>query len=480
MATPAELQAARTGLALRNAGGWVSDLAELLGFGLAAGTGQALDLGTYPTRRALNYAGNVAAGATGGQTTPWENRRPFESAVLSMGAPQIAYDMGLVPLPVASAAPVPAAAGQAPAGAAAPTFNSMVDPAILEAMLGEPNSMNLAAGATVTPMGNAAAPMGAASPAVAQVLGQIATDPVYAAQVPVAGPQTINPVQCTSGVCRPSIQAGNFYANASQSGIARDPNFKGRTEWDRYIDTLIDNDVGGRQAILANDAARRTDSLLQLRQTPQYAAEFAAALVNANGDPAAAQALADARFRSASQDPSSLLALTENNTLPNLDVAMSRQAASALATGQSQIPNRTSAAAAEAGYYGPGILPYGTGPGQPAYLAAGQGGDSAVLTGAPNLPEFYAFPTMAQAGGVQGMLGRADASAQGRQAALSSNSLADMLRLVEAEARVAAMSPERQALAAQQEQAARLSRGGNDMNTLMLMLQAAQGQQAQQ
>ena len=345
-------------------------------------------------------------------------RRAELEAQLAQGGALSPYDLqqarslfpDLVPLVATAANPnpynLPAALDETPAAAAPPTV-VFAGPDYGGAAPPPPalTTTNQAAGAVTVPMA-------AASPQVAQAVGLIATDPTYAARVPVSASQQINPIKCTSGVCRPTIQAGDFYASATQSGIARDPNFQGRTEFDRLMATAVDNDFGGRQAILANEQARRQDALLQLRQTPQYAAQMQAALRNTGGDPAAAQALVDAQFRASVTDPSLLLALTETNTTPNLDVALSRQAAAGLAAGQAQLANPLSGAAADAGYYGSGILPYGTAPDAPAYLVAGAGGTPAQVVGLANEPETYAFPAATQVGGAPAMLGRADAGGQ--------------------------------------------------------------------
>lgn len=446
--TADEIAAQRAAGWLNQAGGNLSDLLELTGYGLAAGTAQGIDLLTRNPRRALNFANNIGLSSSG-QPTQAFNPYPALDMVNSWGPPEIARTMGLAP-----AAGVPAVAAGAPAVAAgAPAVAAgrsapiqQMDP--VEAVIDLSATMPMAndfdlhqAANPIVPPGSSPAGGGtqatAMSPAVAQALTALALDPAVAARVPVQ--------QQPTGVSfRPEIQAGNFFANATQSGLARSLP-AGESEFDRWIDARVEQRLlpGGRAALTARDVAARADAVQQLRQTPQYLAQFLAARQNTGGDSAAAQALVDQQFLGAAEDPNLALGLVENNTTPALDAALSRQAAAALASGQAQLPVRLSSAAADAGYYGSGILPYGTAPNAPAYLAPGVGGPAAI-TGLPNVPESFSAPALTQAGGAQATQARADAGEQAIQrllaAAAGSGSTA-ALRLLEAQRTLASNDP---------------------------------------
>ncbi len=452
--TADEIAAQRAAGWLNQAGGNLSDLLELTGYGLAAGTAQGVDLLTRNPRRALNFANNIGLSSSG-QPTQAFNPYPALDMVNSWGPPEIARTMGLAP---AAGAPATAAGVPAVAAGRAAPIQQM---APVEAVIDTVNPFNLPASIDNTPGGMPMAndfdlyqaanpivapgssPAGggtqvtAMSPAVAQALTALALDPAVAARVPVQPRPT--------GVSfRPEIQAGNFYANATQSGLARSLP-AGESELDRWSRARVEQRLlpGGRAALTARDVAARADAVQQLRQTPQYLAQFLAARQNTGGDSAAAQALVDQQFLGAAEDPNLALGLVENNTTPALDAALSRQAAAALASGQAQLPVRLSSAAADAGYYGSGILPYGTAPNAPAYLAPGVGGPAAI-TGLPNVPESFSAPALTQAGGAQATQARADAGEQAIQrllaAAAGSGSTA-ALRLLEAQRTLASNDP---------------------------------------
>lgn len=471
--TPAEQNAQNAGLQLREAGGELGDLLKLLGYGTLGGTAQGLDLISNPGRRVGNYMANTLRAAGGYETQPFV-ANPNLAAVESWGiAPDIAVTLGLAPAsaqgrpaaatPVATAANpnpygLPAALNETPVAAAAAAGAPWNAPASdWIPMTGQPDSTSY----SPTTYGQSAAqsaPVGM-SPAVAAEMSRLALDPTVAARVPVEPQSPLGaPIRCTSGVCRPEIRAGDFYASPTQSGIARSVPIGG-TELDRWSRARVEQRLlaGGSAGLAASEAAGRADSVQQLRQTPQYLAQFQAALVNTGGDRAAAQALADQQFLSASEDPNLALGLVENNTAPALDVALARQAGAGLASGQAQLPNRLSSAVADAGYYGSGILPYGTAPNAPALLAPGVGGP-ATITGLTNVPETFAAPSLTQTGGVNALLGRADAGEQAIQRLLSSGAstaTADALRLMEARARLAANDPAMQFQTELQKQAIR-------------------------
>lgn len=226
------------------------------------------------------------------------------------------------------------------------------------------------------------------------------------------------PMQCASGVCRPDIRSGNFYANAEQAGIARNYPI-GTTEFDRYAAEANRQRMlaGGAAGLVRGEQADRARILQDLRVTPEYGEAYAVALQNAGGRRDVAQALTDQMF--VGQDPTLTLGLTENNTAPLIDEASSQAAALAMATGDATLANRLTEAAAGVGYYGlAGGLPYGLAADQPAVAAPG-----AVLQ-LQNVPSSLSAPARAAAGGSIGELTRRDAGEQALQAASAANASA--------------------------------------------------------
>lgn len=225
------------------------------------------------------------------------------------------------------------------------------------------------------------------------------------------------PLQCTSGVCSPDIQAGHFYANAQQSGLAS----SGYSERDRYYDAAIRQMIGGGpQGVLATEAGDRAMAVQDLRQTPAYQERYRQNVIAADGNRQAALALTDASFVGAAAEgaPGLSLGLTEQDTTPAIDQALSQRAGTALALGDPRLANPLSSAAEASGYYGggSGALLYGTPEGDPAVLT--QSGAQLVR----NVPASYAAAPMAQAGGVGPALARADSTEQAVQRLISAAS----------------------------------------------------------
>lgn len=218
------------------------------------------------------------------------------------------------------------------------------------------------------------------------------------------------PMQCTSGVCSPDIQSGDFYASATQSGLASSgvP-----SERDRYYDAAIRQMIGGGpQGVMATEAADRAMAVQDLRMSPAYQQQYAQNLLATGGVRDAALALTDAAFAGAAAEgaPRLSLGLAEQDISPAIDNLMSQRAGMAMAIGDPQFSNPVADVAAASGYFGgAGALPYGTGIGTPAVRT--QQGIQEML----NVPESYAAPAMAQSGGVGALLGRADATEQAFQ-----------------------------------------------------------------
>ena len=325
-----------------------------------------------------------------GQVAPpvAEGATPTEPAAGATGLP--AY---LTPnAPAASATPA-ATAGASAAPARTP----------------DASTTTTAEPATVTPVPRPAA----AAPAQGSV-------PASSIGAPPDGVVTVRdrqglpvPMQCTSNVCSPDIQAGNFYANATQSGFAS----SGYSELDRYFDAAVRQELaGGPQGVLATEAADRAMGVQDLRMSPVYQQLYAQNLQVTGNDAQAAQALTDVSFRqaAATRAPGLSLGLAEQDITPAIDNLMSQRAGMALAMGDPRHMNPLSDAAESVGYYGGGGgLLYGTPDGSPAVLT--QQGNQTLR----DTPVSYAAPSMARRLGVEGMLARADATEKSAQRLLT-------------------------------------------------------------
>lgn len=396
--------------ALSSAASRAWDIQQAAGQGLNLGLAGIADLSSRRSRASLNALGNYLRGAAGADPVPynptpatdlvrgWYDRAAPEAADVAPAYQPTAAQEELVSRALNLAIPEPAA--PAPA-AAAPAAASRVPDA---------GSTTTAPPASVTPMPRPAA----APPAPASV-------PAASIGAPPDGALTVRdrqglpvPMQCTSGVCTPVIQSGDFYANATQSGLA---STGVPSERDRYYDAAIRQMIGGGpQGVLATEAANRAMGVQDLRMSPTYQQQYAQNLAATGGVRDAALALTDAAFAGPAAEgaPGLSLGLAEQDISPAIDNLMSQRAGMAMAIGDPQFSNPVADAAAAVGYFGgAGALPYGTGVGTPAVRTAG--GIQEML----NVPESYAAPALAQSGGVGALLGRADATEESLQRLLS-------------------------------------------------------------
>lgn len=397
--------------ALASAANRAWDLQHAAGQQLNLGLAGISDLSSRRSRASLNALGNYLRGAVGADPTPY-NPTPATDLVrgwYDRPAPE-ADDAAAVYQPTTSqqelvtralnlAIPEPAA----PASVAA-TGGASAAPARTP----DAGTTTTAEPATVTPVPRPAA----AAPAQGSV-------PASSIGAPPDGVVTVRdrqglpvPMRCTSNVCSPDIQAGNFYANATQSGFAS----SGYSELDRYFDAVVRQELaGGPQGVLATEAADRAMAVQDLRMTPAYQQLYAQNLQVTGNVRDAALALTDAAFTGAAAEgaPGLSLGLAEQDISPAIDNLMSQRAGTAMALGDPTFSNPTSRAAASVGYYGgAGALPYGTSEGPALRTPEG-------VRGMLNVPESYATPALAQSGGVEGMLSRSDASVQAFQRLLS-------------------------------------------------------------
>ena len=398
--------------ALASAANRAWDLQHAAGQQLNLGLAGISDLSSRRSRASLNALGNYLRGAVGADPTPynptpatdlvrgWYDRPAPEADVAAAVYQPTTSQQELVSRALNLAIPEPVA----PASAAAPA------PAAAPARTPDAGTTTTAEPATVTPVPRPAA----AAPAQGSV-------PASSIGAPPDGAFTVRdrqglpvPMQCTSGVCSPDIQSGDFYASATQSGLASSgvP-----SERDRYYDAAIRQMIGGGpQGVMATEAADRAMGVQDLRMSPAYQQQYAQNLRATGGVRDAALALTDAAFAGAAAEgaPRLSLGLAEQDISPAIDNLMSQRAGMAMAIGDPQFSNPVADVAAASGYFGgAGALPYGTGIGTPAVRT--QQGIQEML----NVPESYAAPAMAQSGGVGALLGRADATEESLQRLLS-------------------------------------------------------------
>jgi hypothetical protein len=386
-----------------------------------------VDAASYPMRRVVNFGANVMRDLMGDPTQEinLSPARNLVAAAYPMGGMNVVpFNTGTTPAVV----PVVAAAPAAPP-AARPTVLISDDMALPESFMRQ---------------APAAAPVPAGQLPSWLTWNGVGGSAAAAAATSNAEPVVVAPPVATPPVVATPMMASNT-ALALQPVQAQRVDVPRETMLERFGRARFEQNMvnGGRAGVLRAEQAARLDDVTQLRQTPQYLAEFQAALVNAGGDRAAAQALADQRFLAASTDPNLALGLTENNTAGMIDNLLSRQAAAALESGQAELPNRASASAAEAGYYGPGILPYGTAPNAPGFLVPGATGAPVALTGYDNVPGTYSAAARAVAG-VGASQARADAGEQAIQQLIASGASAatvNAMRLAQARALAARNDP---------------------------------------
>lgn len=384
---------------------------------VAMETARSSDMWTQWPRASINTLGNYLRGVAGVEAVPYNpspaadilqrqfdmvREGPFGAAAASAPAAAVyqptASQQELVSRALNLAIPEPAAPAPVPSSAVAP------------ARTPDAGTTTTAEPATVTPVPRPAA----AAPAPGSV-------PASSIGAPPDGAFTVRdrqglpvPMQCTSGVCAPDIQSGDFYASATQSGLASSgvP-----SERDRYYDAAIRQMIGGGpQGVLATEAADRAMGVQDLRMSPAYQQQYAQNLRATGGVRDAALALTDAAFAGAAAEgaPRLSLGLAEQDISPAIDNLMSQRAGMAMAIGDPQFSNPVADVAAASGYFGgAGALPYGTGIGTPAVRT--QQGIQEML----NVPESYAAPALAQSGGVGALLGRADATEESMQRLLS-------------------------------------------------------------
>ena len=399
--------------ALASAANRAWDIQHAAGQGLNLGLAGISDLSSQRSRASLNALGNYLRGAAGAEPVPY-NPTPATDLVqgwYSRGEP--VADSAVAPAaavyqPTASqqelvsralnlAIPEPVVPASAPASAAAPARTPDV------------GTTTSAPPATVTPVTKPAAATPAQGSVPAAALG-LPPDGQFVVQDRQGLPV---PMQCTSNVCSPDIQAGNFYANATQSGFAS----SGYSELDRYFDAAVRQELaGGPQGVLATEAADRAMGVQDLRMSPVYQQLYAQNLQVTGNDAQAAQALTDVSFRqaAATRAPGLSLGLAEQDITPAIDNLMSQRAGMALAMGDPRHMNPLSDAAESVGYYGGGGgLLYGTPDGSPAVLT--QQGNQTLR----DTPASYAAPSMARRLGVEGMLARADATEESAQRLLT-------------------------------------------------------------
>ena len=397
--------------ALASAANRAWDLQHAAGQQLNLGLAGISDLSSRRSRASLNALGNYLRGAVGADPTPynptpatdlvrgWYDRPAPEADVAAAVYQPTTSQQELVSRALNLAIPEPVA----PSSAAAPA------PAAAPARTPDAGTTTTAEPATVTPVPRPAA--------AATAQGSV---PASSVGAPPDGVVTVRdrqglpvPMRCTSNVCSPDIQAGNFYANATQSGFAS----SGYSELDRYFDAVVRQELaGGPQGVLATEAADRAMAVQDLRMSPAYQQQYAQNLRATGGVRDAALALTDAAFTGAAAEgaPGLSLGLAEQDISPAIDNLMSQRAGMAMAIGDPQFSNPVADVAADAGYFGgAGALPYGTGIGTPAVRT--QQGIQEML----NVPESYAAPALAQSGGVGALLGRADATEESLQRLLS-------------------------------------------------------------
>lgn len=406
-----------------------------------------VDVASYPMRRVANFGANVMRDLTGGQTQEM-NLSPARNLVAA------AYPLGemnILPFNTGVAA-APAVAAAAPT-----TAGPVVTPVT-----------------PVTPTAAGALPSWLTRPGATtsdfRMAGMASSE---AGSTPAPAPaQPVAVVPAPAAVVAPMMQSNTALALDPVQAVRVDVP-SGGSELDRWGRARFEQNMlaGGRAGLLRAEQAARLDDITQLRQTPQYLAEFQASLVNAGGDRAAAQALTDQRFLAASTDPNMVLGLTENNTAGMIDNLLSRQAAAAMEAGQAELPNRASSAAAEAGYYGPGILPYGTAPDAPGFLVPGSGAPVA-LTGYDNVPGTYSAAARAVAG-VGASQARADAAEASIQQLIASGASAasvNAMRLAQARALAVRNDPAvRYAEMIREQEARAAGRGGSSADLMNLL-----------
>lgn len=427
---------------LNTAGQFISDLAEVGGYGLASGTAGLLDLALRRPRQLASTAENIVAGLRGAPAPAAYDPYQLQRAVESWGVPDAAYRWGLNAFPQAGPTAVAPVQGGGPifidgsAGMDAAPPAPQPAPIFIDGtsnMDVAPPALNPAPTGTFKQPAATTTTFAGATPAteVLRVAPRVEAMPDLRAY----GPNVRAPVQCDSGVCYPDIRSGNFYANAEQAGIARSVPFGG-TEADRYALERVRQQLlpGGAAGLARGEQAVRALNLQDLRTTPGYNEALAVATRNVGGRRALGQAITDQYFFG--HDPDLDLALIENDTSPRIDQASSQAAALAMATGDATLANRVTEAARSVGYSGAsGGLPYGLAPAAPAVVTP-----DAILQ-LQNVPSSLSAPARATAGGSIGELARRDAGEQALQAA-SAAGVAAFARQAQALGQLYRNSPE--------------------------------------
>ena len=277
-----------------------------------------------------------------------------------------------------------------------------------------------------TPLAAAVAPPATAAPAATAAPRSTAIAPQPIDPTPVAGPfadtylpgfggATVPPVATPAAPTAPTPEAAPYvplpYQRVAAPIVPRtDPVYdRDDSPSGRRVAARLEQFAGGIGAVNRMLAARDQQQMYDMRRSPQWEAEYRAAMANGYGGEAA-MAVADQRISSATPGMSAayetLLGAQGRQAVTN---ARSNATALAGALGRPEL--------AAPFYGGEDFAPFGyaqgfgtDAQGNPVIRFAAGGGETTPYVQMPNVMASYALPETAELLGVQGMQAREDAS----------------------------------------------------------------------